>query len=265
MATHLKKLELANANMFSDIFQINLVGKLRQHGIVGKTHKVDTATGKIMPVLSAGHDTSTPWVHVKQDPERDCDRYEIIERVFGFIPTLCLACWKVVVRPKTLLELFKLYNLQVGMNEKEDVACKCGIEIDRPYVHALYGGYFYCHEKESGLERYSQVRKLVDEQMGKHVPIILKRYCTEYELKYGDSKGYKQPKAAKTWEELMDKYFVSGPKSTQQPQITVADVMERWIRHAEINGDETVLMFNNGEHLFRQVRSYHKEAEVSHV
>ncbi|NIS52984.1 MAG: hypothetical protein GWN94_18065, partial [Phycisphaerae bacterium] len=71
--------------------------------------------------------------------------------------------------------------------------CKCGWE-DRDWVHGNYGGYFYCNSKEVGLQRLETVRNAVRKNVdyGDKIDIFLKRYCTEFELKWGDSAKYER-------------------------------------------------------------------------
>ena len=101
-----------------------------------------------------------------------------------FIPGHCRNCYKVVVRPKTVKQLFALERLQMKLGYQS----KCGIEV-RDYTPALYGGYFYTQGLEAGRERYQQVRAAVDadQDLGEDVDVYLKRACTEMERKYGDS------------------------------------------------------------------------------
>jgi hypothetical protein len=261
MATHLKMIDVSDTRLFDKLHVYNLVGRLRSAGYLERTHRINPETHKIEPIYNVGPDTKTPWVHVNQDPERECDRLEMIEKACQFIPTKCLNCWKVVVRPRTLLELFQLYNIQVLMNQDEDVYCKCGIEIDRPFVHALYGGYFYNDSKKEGLKRYKQIRELVDENISPDVSVILKKFCSEFELKYGNSKGYNQPQSAKLWEKLFDEHVPKFLPKNEQFDLLVRDVMDRWIQFAEMFADPTVLMFNEQQHLYTPLQTYHDEKE----
>jgi len=79
----------------------------------------------------------TDWVHVKRCPKRRCALWHhIMFNYAQFVPKFCMNCWKVVVKPRTLSELFKLMKIMEDLG----VYCKCGIER-RSTVHGLYGGY----------------------------------------------------------------------------------------------------------------------------
>lgn len=244
-----------HSNLFKELFDNNFLSRLKRVPEF-KAYRVGLESGMIELIIPPGtQDLEHNWVHTVQKPDKDCKTLLLIFKAFDFIPTRCLSCWKVVVKPRTVVELFKLYNIQVELNEH----CKCGIETDRPHVNALYGGYFYTDTKQEGMERCLQVRKAVDEGIGKDVPVILKRYCTEMELKFGDSKGYQQPRAAKKWEAMVDKWFVKYPPGMNQSPIVVHDIMERWIHFAMQFGDQSVKEINNGEFLYSQPRTYHNE------
>ena len=253
----MEKVEI-NGDLFESLHKNNFIRALIDAGVLGKTRRVNLETGMIELTLPPGsQDIQHDWIHTRQDKDEECGPYHTMFKAFGFIPTPCLSCWKVVVKPRTIVELFKLYNLQVDLNRQ----CKCGIEQWRPYVNPLYGGYFYNESKEEGFERYHEVRQSVDEQISPDVPVVLKRFCTEFELRFGDSKGYQQPKMAKKWEAMMDKWYVRYPSCKEQSPLIVIDIMERWIHFAMRYGDPTVKEINNGEFLYPSPRTYHEEEE----
>ena len=67
-----------------------------------------------------------PWVYTQQFKGLRCDiNQAVFWEIYKHIPTQCRNCWKVVVRPRTLKELFDLYELQKDMG----VPCKCGMEV----------------------------------------------------------------------------------------------------------------------------------------
>lgn len=204
-----------------------------------------------------------PWVYVQSDPCARCDLYHrVFYNVLDHIHTYCRSCWKVVVRPQTVTQLFDLYEFQREMG----IPCKCGIEL-RSTVFGGYGGYFYCRSKEQGLERYEEVRKLVDERLSNSVPVILKRYCTEFEL--GGEGGIKGKGPSnqigettpeeKEMESYIESYFPRMGTSISQPKYLIADVMLRWIHHAWEIGDKTCLEFTDNVPLTKPYITYHEK------
>lgn len=214
---------------------------------------IDPHTKKITCVQSIEHDT--PWDFVCPDPERRCKLWQAIFTYVKFIPSFCLNCWKVVVRPQSIQQLFALRDLQRLMKKP----AKCGIE-EREYVPGLYGGYFYCNSKKEGQERYAQVRKLVSERIGLDVPVILKRYCTEFEINKGDSKDYQQPVHAKDIENVIFNIFddtIWKPMpDKEQPWYVKLHVYHKWLKWAwkydRINAEQ----YNNNEPFYTLPRTY---------
>jgi hypothetical protein len=176
---------------------------------------------------------------------------------FGFIPEMCLDCWKIVVSPRSFHELMQLYDLQKKMSEEDpECFCKCGVE-PRKFVPRSYGGSFYARNEKDGQALCRQVRKKVSESLSPKVSVVLKRYCTEFELKYGRSDKYKRPERA----DEIEKYFwenVSAEKGAiKQPEFIIQNVIQDWMIFAWDRGDMTVMLYNNGEPLFPPSVTYH--------
>jgi len=183
----------------------------------------------------------TPWIHVRQDSRKNCGIWhQVWFNLFNIIPSYCQSCWKVVVRPTTLKELFQLYELQVAMNRPS----KCGIEV-RQTVGALYGGYFYNETYEAGLACLKDVKEAVHGTIGKHVNVFLKRACTEFEHKFGDSRNWSVSEEQKFLESRLENLFLDPAKSHEQGIEIKRHVMAGWVRFAFAAGDKTVGEFLN--------------------
>ena len=211
----------------------------------------------------------TPWHHVNHDAFLDCQRWHTVlfdlfsstmPKAEAFVPSACQQCWKVVIKPKTLLGLFSLLDLEKHLM----LPSKCGIEV-RDYVNGLYGGYFYNHSLEQGLGCYKLVREKVDEtpHLGKETSVILKRACTEYEKRLGDSTKWKVTGEQMFIETIVNKWFVKNDVIRKQPDHALATVHRRWIEWAYANGDVTYIHFTGGKPLHEPVKTYHHLAEAS--
>ena len=203
---------------------------------------------------------NTPWHHIKH-AFLDCQTWHRVIFDFiasqletPFVPSKCQNCWKVVVRPGTLEQLFALERLQKQL----DVPCKCGIEI-RNTVHGLYGGYFYNYSFPEGLERYKQVREEVNQEplLGPDIPVFLKRACTEFEHLCGDSKFWGITPKQRELEAMVDRYVVSDDMQRRQPDHLVRHVHRKWIEYAFANGDATYKIYTDGKPLYPAYRTYH--------
>ena len=172
---------------WSDLNKFNLCPKLSPHL---KSYRIDLESQKLVPINPPGINWNVPWHYINDDPERAarCRKLLILFQAFNFKPSFCRdSCWKVVVSPRTLRELYQLRLIQLDMVDADPKCwCKCGIEMRPINGGVLYGGYFYENSKEVGLKRWHEVRSLVD--FG--IPVILKRHCTEMELRFGDPEKY---------------------------------------------------------------------------
>jgi hypothetical protein len=223
-------------------------------------YKLRPEDGRFVPRSAAmGHDV--PWVYVLSDHRARCDIYHtVFFSLLEHVHSYCRNCYKVVVRPRNLVELFDLYELQKAMA----VPAKCGIEV-RDTVHGLYGGYFYTRGIEEGRARYEQVRAAVNERLAPKTTVLLKRYCTEFEIGPG-AKGPsdKTPDCTREeieWELMIEALFPRVGFASSQPDWVVAHVMREWIHHAYRNGDQSYKEFTGGDPLFPGYVTYHQQHE----
>ena len=161
---------------------------------------------------------------------------------YSIIPKPCFNCWKVVVKPRTFEELFKLMRLQKSM----DLHAKCGLER-RPYnsYKGPYAGYFYGpidveNPYKESLALLSLVRDMVADGVGRDVPVILKRACTEMENAGGPSCDWTYPEHQKKFEELLDSIYKVELFDLYQAPFLVNYIIRLWIEHGFRVGDETV-------------------------
>lgn len=235
-------------------------------------------TGKFYVPIKSSPFYKPPWVFSNSTMDKKCGFWHaIIWEKYHLFPVGCLGCWKVVVRPRNVEELFRLLDYQQHHYEKE---CKCGIEL-RPFVHANYGGYFYNNGLDEGLACYRKVKEDVKEYVSVGTlyspdgtttdapAVALKRACTEFELEYGDSSKWEDKLIDGTWalkqspfqpmplEDLIysvgllkDMIELPSPEipegmSHEQPGTIKVNVIQSWLEHAYAIGDATALKFNH--------------------
>jgi len=234
--------------------------------IIGQTLQeqgwfIDERTGKYSCEGRVFHNPDKPWIYVNPEPGTPCSVYQVIVDKCNFIPKHCLSCWKVVVKPRTLYELMRVLKLQEDWTQGylgKGRFCKCGIEL-RTWVPQLYGAYFYTRSKGQGLARWEEVRKMVD-AINPNIPVILKRYCTEFELRLGPSDQYRPPAHAEALErEIWGALDIEPLVRTVslQPAYLRGHVIRKWIEWAWSAGDETAMAFNDGEPLYTPSVTYH--------
>jgi hypothetical protein len=224
--------------------------------------------GKIRPT-KIRHTWKTPWIHHRPSYRHNCFLWNdlawanvipnLLPTHLRFVPSHCQNCYKVVCRPKTLADLFMLYDLQRGL----DTPSKCGLEV-RETVFGNYGGYWYTRGLEQGRERYKQVREAVDTHIGTDTVVLLKRGCTEYELVHGPSDKWEVSPVQEKVEELIESYFVVDiPFWSQQAHIK-EHIKQIWIEQAYQLGDETVYQFID-QPLYPPYVTYHEKEEEEDV
>jgi hypothetical protein len=203
----------------------------------------------------------TPWHFTKIDRFAECHTwFQIVFQVAQksmrepFVPSYCQSCWKVVVRPKTLKGLFGLLEVQ----ERSPFSCKCGIEV-RPYTHGNYGGYFYNRSLEDGLDCFQWVRTNVDAHpdLGPSTPIILKRACTEMEMKCGASHAWSVTPEQLELEKRIWNHIVHDEVLQPLPPHVIEHVHRKWVEHAYDRGDETYKEYTGGLPLYPSPDTYH--------
>jgi hypothetical protein len=211
---------------------------------------------------------NTPWVHHGHTGWAKCMlwnnvMFRAVSQNIGkhfadmgpFVPSGCQNCFKVVVRPQTLIQLFALDELEIRLGRPS----KCGIEL-RESVHGLYGGYFYNQGKDAGLECYREVRQAVDqdEGLGSDVAVILKRSCTEMEHLVGPSDQWEISEEQKVVESLIEAWTVSEKDVSEQPEPVIWNVKRRWIEWAFAHGDETYKQVTGGKSIVPGYVTYHQ-------
>lgn len=213
---------------------------------------------------------NSPWVHTPasahQEIHNKCGRYqEIFAGKIGCIHSTCLDCYKVVVKPKTVKQLFELCDYQWDIN----LPSKCGIER-RPFVPRLYGGYFYNRGLEMGRECHALVEKGVHSLISKDIEVILKRGCTEFEIKYGPSDKWKMLPEQEFYEARFDELFVEDAATPDKvPDYIIAHTKRLWLHWAADAKppDYTYKEFTDGKSLARECNyiTYHDKPDIKVV
>lgn len=215
----------------------------------------------------------TPWIHVKHEPGYECGlwhqiTFNLISMQLPaeqrFVPRACQNCWKVVLKPRTLEQLFNVLEMQRRM----DRPCKCGIE-PRQSVHGLYGAYWYNIGKDAGLECYMAVYRevaaipvlapLLDEvdADGRTTRLMLKRACTEFEHACGPSDKWIITEQQNRIEDLVARWVSIDDRDIEQPKNLIWNIQRRWIEWAWQYGDPTYAKYTGGAPLYPPYVTYH--------
>jgi len=205
----------------------------------------------------------SPWHHINYTIGKEC--YYLNQQLFQiisprtpagqFIPRKCQQCWKIVIRPRTLKQLFALENLLVQLAWPS----KCGTERRSytPLSRHRYGGYIYNNSLDEGLERLDVIRG----HLGSHpelngVECYLKRSCTEMEMAFPDSTTWAITDEQNRVEDMLDSMLVFNIPYSKSGQHMIDKVHIGWVEWAAENGDETYLEYTDGKRLYPEAVRY---------
>lgn len=224
-------------------------------------------------------DWKSPWVYVNPGNEMGICRFNThLFNTLGIIPKYCRECYKITFRVGTVFQLVKMRE----MMRKEFVLrgwhCKCGIEV-RPWVPASYGGYLYSRGLGQARDRYLDALAIAEKwlTLGDSTidrlrsagfvfdptpKVILKRACTEMEMRLGPSDKWEFPADWDALEDHINQYVKVGlsKRNPPTPQYIIESKEAEWIRFAHDRGDPTAAMFNEGNPIYKtKVVTYHDD------
>ena len=180
----------------------------------------------------------SPWSFINDCPTRHCDLWNhVYFQVFGIIPMACrFSCWKVVMKPSTVKELFALEQ----MLKKYEYSSKCGIDV-RTYTDWPYAGFIYTSSMEQGRRVLAQMRQDIEWSFpaGHGVTAFLKRGCTEMEWNCPSDQWDGVSEETIEKEQQLNEIFVKDQQSARQSDVVKQMVRARWISHAISIGDLT--------------------------
>ncbi len=207
-----------------------------------------------------------PWITAHNDFNRKCSKWKLYFNAYQLIPRGCRSCWKVSFKPKTLNDLFKVFNFQ-----KDDLRkAKCGTEHRAftqnkggyaafwyiPLDAGLKGARIYFDNLEDDLQWLFQAR----------VKLSLKRGCTEMEYYINPSDKWDSETALfNTVEDGLDEIYLDPELAIDtEPEIIKIDKLQQWIEYARDNGDMAYLDYTNGNQYLDMMTyngSEHKEED----
>ena len=112
-----------------------------------------------------------------------CKRHLKVFNEYGAIPKYCFECYKVLIEPRTVVELFKLLIVFENIELPDDNSRKCLTE-ERADCSGSYKGLIYCRGIKEGEGVRDVVREIVKDKISPDIPVTLKRGCSEYALAY---------------------------------------------------------------------------------
>ncbi len=190
-----------------------------------------------------------------QKYDQGCKRHMVVFNTFNVIPEYCFGCFKVQIEPRTVVELVKLMLVFNSLALANDNTRKCMVEA-RPEISGTYKGLIYCHGLAEANEIQALVQNVVGEKISRHIPVFVKRGCSEYPLaypRYGhiDEKTSPLMSYNEEWREhednadknLLGHTYPYAFDSYNHAGLTLRDalVLRSWIAYASAIGDLSYL------------------------
>ena len=236
---------------YSDLKNIDVIEWIRPL-IENKTYKMRQSDGRfVMCEMTDPHES--PWHHIRHQPGAKCPylHHQLFNVISPrtpagkFVPRFCQECWKIVIRPHNLKQLFALEKVLVELNWPS----KCGVEKRSytPLSKYLYGGYIYSKSAEEGGNRLLKIREVLADTPGlEDVECYLKRACTEMELAMPHSNEWEVTDEQKRVEDILDWMIVYDIVVSETSPHLANKVHMGWIEWAAQHGDETYLDYTDG-------------------
>jgi len=234
-------------------------------------HVIERGNGGKLRLVVTAVNLNSPWFFIRHGSNRDCALWhDLYFKNLDLIHSACFNCWKTVITVQhegsvtkgRVVDLFKLRDQLTGMQ----LPSKCGIDV-RYYTKARYAGFVYGDSLDQGLAYYKMVSQRLDPEI---YQVILKRGCTEFEIRYPDSTQWGIGPDQLEFEDKLQSIFDETPTPDHgaQEELTNSKVFRLWIDYAHQIGDETwrdALIYEGyddpGEYMYPPPMTYHDLTE----
>ncbi|MBI3432287.1 MAG: hypothetical protein HY018_08775 [Hydrogenophilales bacterium] len=195
---------------------------------------------------------------LKGAPPGGCQRHKVVFNKFNVIPEFCFDCYKVLITPRTVMELFKLLMVFDGLELSGNNTRKCMVE-GRADSEGSYKGFIYCRSIEEGKEVRRILQEIVAVEISPDVPVLLKRGCSEFARthpRYAQIKPGKPimpfPPSWKGHEDFVDKNYAlehnvaanssnANPETKAKYPLSEIFALQYWLQYAATIGDISYL------------------------
>ena len=241
----LKKIEY-NLDFEKKITNEFIISILNQIKIIIETEILDT-------------DFNKSQIYRESIAKYDCKRHFEVFNTFRVIPKNCFSCYKVQIQPTNVLELIKVYFLFNKIHKKINLTRKCMTEL-RKNVSGHYKAFIYCVGLKEANETLNILNPILNKTIGKNIPRIIKRGCSEYSIMFPhykeinpNNKNFmKYDPNWKIKENIVDERIskrqseVFTKENIIQNGISLNDalIINNWLAYAKKNGDKTYKSIN---------------------
>ena len=246
-------------NIFTELNEsiknLNLVGEVNETNVIEFYKKCnDIVSNKLDDV---NFDFSQIWR--RNNIDLNCSRHFDVFNNFKVIPEFCFSCFKIQIRLKSLVDLFKLYFIFDKIELKKNKSRKCLIEL-RQIGKGNYKGLIYCSSISEANEIRETIYKFNEKNILINLNMNLKRGCTEFGNLYPDFKKVENSnnnlmKYNNKWREKENIIDDRLPKKNRINQRVLNDtisgftlndflIMRNWVMYAKMIEDEDYSKFD---------------------
>ena len=260
-------IELLRIHCPSDVRSVNLFkidAEVRKKSkFLKDCHSEEDVAIKLIEIFdfidNEGLNYNTPLTQIyrRNTIDLNCDRHLKLFHEHDIIPNFCFDCYKVQFDVTSVLSLVYLVALFYDLKIEKNLSRKCFIEV-RPNISGFYKGLIYCRGVEEAERTSEAAQALMKNTFLKGAPILIKRGCSEYPVKYpdysynGPSKQDQMLQYPKKWQIVEDKfdsgyYRDGGSAIASISEFCLSDfyIIQKWIDYAKGLGDPTAQLFNS--------------------
>ncbi len=204
------------------------------------------------------------WIRFENAPHAPCTfLHDVLFEVAyarAAVPFGCRDCYKVKVNPRSVSELVAVKDLAADVPARS----KWGPEVDIPYSQTQYAGFFYTLGLDAARRVYKSFRARLNSalEFGPQVSMLIKRGCTDYEMRCGRSDRWTFQPGIERLEAAVAKLF-RLPEQVPQTRGQIHAASLTWLATAHRIGDQSYLQLTGGQPLYPPTVTYDPDGDSS--
>ena len=194
-------------------------------------------------------ETAQSQIFRQNSVDLNCKRHFSVFERYNIIPAFCFGCFKVEIKPRSVIELIKLFIIFDQLKLDENNTRKCMVEL-REKISGFYKGLIYCSSLDQAVDIADRLQPIIAKKIGAELPVTVRRGCSEYSIAFPDygrinEESHKLMGYNDCWtltEEIHDKEHPnidSGGKRLRLNGLTLNDIfiIQNWVSYARGIGD----------------------------
>jgi tetratricopeptide (TPR) repeat protein len=262
-----------------EIRKIKIKGNISK--IISDDHVVNFFSRSEGCINSLGLELETKLTQVyrRNSVELNCSRHKSIFDNHDIIPEFCFGCYKVLVEPRSIIELIKLFIVFDQLELIENNTRKCMVEL-RPKIKGFYKGLIYCSGLKQATLIATHLDSIIKMSIGPGLPCSVKRGCSEYAISFPSYKEINQygPQLMnfnKDWKIFENSHDRTNPiqskkitrKSLYGLNLSDVLIIRKWIDYAKGIGDPSAELLNQNtvyyQHIYDQAKARMNEVDLT--